>query len=302
MKYLIAFLAVVVFSCSGHEVKKPAVDSAGGVGSGVAGGGSAPAGGSATGRDGGAGRKDPMTVDMALPFAGIWVDTGYMRRISTTRSPTESQKMKETCYLFPARTLQDVKTIWNFHEGGMQAMVIRDGDSFRLVQHGMTDSIPAIELLANGQLRVGAGRFVKVAHGDSTVYDWGIIEATLFEGHWRDSTGGTVVFSANGTVVFPANGTVGVPASGTGVFAAKGRISGLDTLRTYMVSPDYEGDPQPVDLMILKGAAGGERRLGFRFAGDSLGLYEIKCEDKEKGDYCSFEALGTRVASLVRMK
>jgi hypothetical protein len=258
MKYSVSLLIlwVVVFSCSSPVRRKPGADS-------LARAGAAP---------------DPMHFDTVLPFSGVWMDSGYLQRIRSTRSPHESQIFKETCYFFPVRTLQNVKVIWNFHEGGTPIQVVRDGGQWKLLLRGMADSVQRIEILGAGQLRIGRERFFRIAHGDSTLEDWGVVEETLFQGRYRDSAGRTVEFSANGGV------------------------SGLDSFRSYVPFLDYIGVPQPVDRIRLIGSGGGQRDLGFRFAGDSLVLCAIKCEDKDTSSECSFEDFGERVYSLIRDK
>ena len=175
--------------------------------------------------------------------------------------------------------MQPANVIWNFHEGGTEMNVTKDGNVFRLHMKAMTDSIQEIKLLPGGRLRVGNQDFVRVVHGDSSLYDWGVIEELLFEGKYRDTTGKTVSFEAGG------------------------RVTGLDTIAFYAPDPDYAGTREDIDLIQLGKTREKLHWYGFRFDKDSLILYRLNCPIMDStGKECDSVYFTQQLRTLVRVQ
>lgn len=218
-----------------------------------------------------------MKLDTVVPFAGVYVNATYLKRIRRNHSPSKDQLLTASCLVIPARTLRVTRMVSDFHDGAGDMVVLKAGDKWQFYSRDLATALDTIEVAGDSSIFIGGDTFIRMQHGDTTKSDWGILEEVLFAGKYMDARGGTVVFSPNG------------------------EVSGLDSFAFYRPQIDYAEMDRPVDHVQLRWTYGSPIDLGFRFVGDSLVLYTIDCV-KYGSSRCSVEKLGERIFSLVKVK
>jgi hypothetical protein len=230
--------------------------------------------------DSAAGKTQPAfkTVHIAIPFAGAYVNEVYVDSIAKNRSPRKDQMIEACCIDVPDSTLKPTSMIANFHEGGEDRVIIKDGDRYQFYDAALQTPRDTIELVAPERLRIGSQFFRKLRHADKDKWEWGILNELLLGGRYQTEDGRQVVLEMDG------------------------RITGLDTVTYYQPHADYIGDQ---DIGADRISIGLKQKLhdyGFQFDKDTLRIYSIDIrEDSVSGDHGD-EELGALKWKLIRIR
>lgn len=223
---------------------------------------------------------DFKTLDTALSFAGFWVNEAYIDNIRKTRSPRRSQGVEESCIIIPSRTLQVTRMIADFHEGAEDIVVVKDRGLYKLYDAGLTNLRSELEIISPSRMRIGDQYFSRLAHYDSTVQSFGILEELLFNGRYERENKAEVIFTADG------------------------RVQGLDSFTRYSPVIDYTaGSLAEFDLVNMGTGKSRASDYGYRFNRDTLHIFRTTCAiwDSE-GRFCDSVAAGPVLYKLVRKK
>jgi hypothetical protein len=216
-------------------------------------------------------------LDTLVPFSGVWVNDVYIRNILRNRSPRRSQNVQQSCITIPPRTLQITRMVGGFHEGAADMVVVKEGDRYEFLSADLTSFMYGIRVISEDRIGIGDQTFSRLVPADTTKVDWGILEALLFSGNYRDAYGQPVHLGADG------------------------QISGMDTLRYYVPVIDYADGPNQIDHIQLGSSPRRMEDYGFRFDKDSLILYTVECLEYSAGEkQCVSERLGYRMYTLIR--
>ncbi|HJT73104.1 MAG TPA: hypothetical protein VJ720_03775, partial [Chitinophaga sp.] len=136
-------------------------------------------------------------VDTAVYFSGIWVNERYAESVKTLQSPKESFKkdyIMRSCIVIPARTLQVTRLISGFHEGGADAVVVKEGERYRLYSADLKSVNSEIQVLSPNRLKLFDEYFIKISQTDTEMPGLGILQDILFSGTYRLAGGRQVTF------------------------------------------------------------------------------------------------------------
>lgn len=224
--------------------------------------------------------QDFKTLDTALSFAGTWVNETYVNNLRRTRSPRRSQGITESCITIPPRTLQVTRMIADFHEGAGDVVIVKDRDSYKLYDAGLSSLQKEMEIISPSRIRIGDQYFNRLVHQDTTLTDLGILEELLFSGRYERENKREVLF------------------------APDGRVQGLDSFARYTPAIDYtEGPLGEFDHVQLETGARKKVEHIYRFAGDTLQIFRVKCMGGDsEGQFCDSIAPGNLVYKLLRKK
>jgi hypothetical protein len=223
---------------------------------------------------------DFKTLDTALSFAGFWVNETYIDNIRKTKSPLRSQEVEESCIIIPSRTLQITRMIAGFHEGAEDMVIVKDHDMYKLYDAGLTNLRRELEIISPSRIRIGDQYFSRLAHYDTTVQNFGILEELLFNGRYERENKGEVVFTVDG------------------------RVQGLDSFARYSPVIDYtDGSLVEFDLVNMGTGRNKGQEYGYRFNGDTLHIFRTTCATgNSEGRYCDSIVAGPALYKLVRKK
>ena len=215
------------------------------------------------------------TLDTEVPFAGVWVNEDYIEKIKRSKSPVRSQHVMQSCIVIPGRTLQTTRMIAGFHEGGADVAVGKDGDQYYLFSSRSADSI---QVISPDRIKIKDHYFNKLAHGDSTRGNWGILEEILFKGHYQLENGKTVEFTEDG------------------------KVTGLDDFTTYIAVIDYTGTETPSEVSLIQLSKPDEQseEYGYRFVQDTLYIHktQLKFDKDHKYDHVVFAEQAYKLIKL----
>ena len=225
-------------------------------------------------------QQDFKTLDTALSFAGTWVNEAYVDNLRKTRSPRRSQGITESCITIPPRTLQVTRMIADFHEGAEEVVIVKDRNSYKLYNAELSSLQKEMEIISPSRIKIGDQYFSRLVHQDTTLTDFGILEELLFSGRYERENKREVMF------------------------APDGRVQGLDSFARYTPAIDYsEGPLGEFDQVQLE--TGARKRVDhiYRFAGDTLQIFRVKCMGGDsEGKFCDSIAPGNLVYKLIRKK
>lgn len=222
------------------------------------------------------------TLDTALSFAGLWVNETFIDNIRRTRSPhrSEGAMVEESCITIPARTLQVTRMVAGFHEGAADMVVVKDKDRYKMYDAALENVQKEIEIISPERIRIGNQYFGRITGYDTTLEDLGILEELLFQGRYESSDKKEVIF------------------------AVDGRVQGLGEFKRYAPAIDLSAWPAgDFDHVELETVTGKRVDHGFRFAGDTLVIFQVKCfkEDASSSE-CDSVAPGNILYRLLRKK
>ena len=197
---------------------------------------------------------DTKSEKVAVPYAGFWLSEEYFNRIGKSKSPQASQD-ESRFLIIPDSTSKPAMMIYNFHEGGSELTIIKNGAAFELREIN-GDSIVALgdtlEPVSSDRLKVQGVVFVKI-NPDTVDGEHRILEELLFKGNYINEKGKQIEFRKDGSVL------------------------GLDSIRYYNPLTDYYDQGLQIDQVDLSVTKGRSNRYAFKFKGDTLELYEVKC-------------------------
>lgn len=224
---------------------------------------------------------DAKPLQTAVPFAGNWVSEDYLNDINKHKSPRKAQETSEECFIqIPSHTLQPTNMAYNFHEAGPDLVVTRQNDSYQLweQQNGnLVKAIYTVEVVSEDKIKLGDKTFVRI-RSSVEKSGKGILENVLFEGKYVTNTGQTVVFKNNG------------------------EIMGLEKYKYFVPVLDYFDAGLQVDQVGLGETRGNMDYFGFKYKGDMLELYKLKCKTyDDTGNRCVDVGFGERLYQLKKI-
>lgn len=221
-------------------------------------------------------------VIVPVPFAGEWISEEYLERINSTGSPRSAQENIEACFIrIPDTTHQSTAMIYNFHESGGELVALKEDGKFVLREKQQFGAAPLtliIEPIAPDKIRLGQKSFIRL-QPVSNDQETRILEAILFKGTYTTNQGKKVEFTH------------------------QGEVKGLDGFRYYVPVIDYFDAGLQVDQVGLGPAQDALTYFGFKFEGDRLALYQLKCVTFNKDENRCVEVdFGEKIHDLTRSK
>jgi hypothetical protein len=228
---------------------------------------------------------DFKTTSVALPFSGYWLSESYFNDIKTHQSPQKSQEGSEDVFVvIPDSTLQPTMMVWNFHEGSEEIKVLKKDDAYQLYEvviDSLTRPLKDIKIISPTKIEIGNKAFVKISPyaKPNEKNNPLILEEILFKGKYSLADGTEVEFKNNG------------------------EITGLENYRYYQPAIDYIGPGLQIDQVSLSNTEDKKEWMAFKFRGDTLLIYEIKCVEFDKSNNeCGLADFGALKYTLVRKK
>ena len=203
-------------------------------------------------------------------LSGIWVNKTYKDKLEETKSPRIAQDASEITFLIISGSDKSVTMIYNYHEG-VTGELAYENNGYKL-QFDNSDEY-SISSTENAQkLRLNGTQFEKAIYSDDD-HTFDLIEQIVFAGDY-DLNGEKITFTHDG------------------------QIKGDPLLTEYTVVADYLDIGLDVDQLYL-GNGFHHDKLGFKFVGDTLRIYELKCLEK-LDDQCMQVDFGEQVYELVK--
>lgn len=203
-----------------------------------------------------------LEIETDIPFSGIYVNEGYFNTLLETKSPRIAQESCYKCMItIPESTLERTIMIYNFHEGGGSLTVVKNDDHYQiwsLVNNKPESHLTDITLLTDTSIKVFNENFIKI--GDIEDSSAGrksppVAEKLLFSGTYIDEDGN-------------------IAELGQG-----GEVKGIRNYSNYYPRLNYYDIGLDIDQVGFRDVTGEYDWFGFKFAGDTLLLYEIVCVD-----------------------
>jgi hypothetical protein len=220
--------------------------------------------------------------DVRIPFAGDWISKDYFDKVTSDKSPRKAQEGSEDCFIhIPPTPSQTTSMVYNFHEAGPQLVAIQKNGTYRMwekVNDNLVQVIYTIDRIADDKIKIGDKTFLKI----NPIIDNNqprILEEILFKGKYQLKTGQQVEFKKNG------------------------EVTGLDGYRYYAPVIDYFDAGLQVDQVGLGMAKDQLEYFGFKFKGNTLDLYKLKCKTyDEMNKRCLDVTFGERVIQLSKIE
>ncbi len=201
---------------------------------------------------------------VSIPFAGDWLNQAYYDLILRKKSPHDAQEKVENCFIsIPATTRDTTVMIYGWHESGPELVAVRNNDQFELweVQGDSLDRLAfRPKVIDENHLQLGNDTFVRI-HPFHGPYDQPfILEEILFKGTYTLDNGDKVEFKNTG------------------------EFSGIGRNTYYRVRIDYLDAGLQVDQVGIGTSEDNLDYFGFKYKGDVLQLYVLKCKEYNQAD------------------
>lgn len=200
---------------------------------------------------------------VSIPYSGSWVNEVYYNAILEKKSPRQAQPLAVECFIhIPPTTAEQMRMGYSWHEIGPELRYAKQ-DGHEVLWEVQGDSVTKIAFqlkqIDETHLQINDQRFVKanVVHIQNLPL---VLEEILFKGVYTTADGKKVEFKNTG------------------------EVTGLDAYTKYHVRADYMDAGLQIDQVGLKGTSGPPVYLGFKFKGNKLELYEIKCKTFENAE------------------
>ncbi len=218
-------------------------------------------------------------LDTVLYFSGLWVNEEYVASIKKTRSPVNAELPDNSCILIPQRTLQSTAMIYGFHEGGEEWVVIKNGNSYEFRDKQLINNRGVIKIIPGNKLVFNGNTFLKVRDISREEIQYYILEEILLKGKYVSEDGSIVEFTADGDV------------------------KGISSILKYSVMLDFTEVGMQIDQIMLGRDLTHQDNYGFRFNGDTLSIYKLKCTEMDtSNNKCLVADFGERYLRLIKMK
>jgi hypothetical protein len=216
-----------------------------------------------------------------IPFHGSWIAEAYYNSIQKDKSPRLAQELVDECFIHILPTKKDSAYMgYSFHEAGPKMRLVEENGKFTywsVQADTLVEQVFTIDYTDPNVLLLNDVRFVKI----NPTYIQNsplIMEALLFKGKYKKSDGGEVVFTEGADV------------------------TGLDNFTQYHVRMDYMDAGLQIDQVGFKAPGGKPIYYGFKYKGDVLELYEIKCLERDKqSGVCQLVDFGKKLHTLTRI-
>ncbi|QHL88066.1 hypothetical protein GU926_11745 [Nibribacter ruber] len=228
----------------------------------------------------------PSSVPDSL--LGYYINTLYVNSLQKTKSTKASQYVSPLSMvkIFKDRASVKLETAWNFHEGGADGILTMVAGSSFQVTGTDGNHMFYLSLTKGGGIILKAGtNEYKLAKcpPESADYEQAgdlTVNSTLFAGdYWLGKK--------------------------TVSLTKEGKITGIDSLSSFVVATDYMDVGMSFDKIYFK--VKGKKHLGwgdeygYEFRGDTLNIYRVVCLDKDNDPTsCEEDAKGPVAFSLVR--
>lgn len=189
-----------------------------------------------------------------ISISGSWLSENYYNSIREFKSPRKAQD-SSLFIVIPAMTLQPTNLIYNFHEGSA-VLIFRKANDHYEIWESEHDSLfrwlGDVKIISPEKINFLNTTFVKISSSVNTNNSL-ILEALLFKGYYLQSDGETIEFKDDRQII------------------------GLDNFHFYKPVIDYYDAGLQVDQVDLGKSENDLQRFGFKFNGDTLELYKLKC-------------------------
>jgi len=193
--------------------------------------------------------KSYEKLDTIVPFSGFWLNENYIETVLRTRSPRQSQNENANSIIIPKRTLEVTSIFGALHDGAADMIVVKKPDKYQFYykyDDTIWDVAYDIKLISKEKIKIGRDTYKKATENF-------FLEDLLFKGHYSSDKGANIEFTGNG------------------------KVKGLDNYKSYGVVSDYIDEGSDVDQVFLWNDDKHRDEFGFKFVGDSLFIYKIKC-------------------------
>jgi hypothetical protein len=223
---------------------------------------------------------DFKSLEAPVPYAGNWLSEDYLHQIQKHSSPRKAQEGSEDCYIhIPGKTLMPTSMAFNFHESGPELVVVSKDSAFQLWEKqadSLTRMAYALEIISADKIKLGPKTFIRI-QPDAAPSEPRILEEILFKGNYELKNSQNVTFTPSG------------------------EVSGLGKYNYYKPVLDYFDEGLQVDQVGLGITRDQMEYFGFKFTGDNLDLFELKCKTyDDTGKRCVEVDFGKKVYSLQR--
>jgi hypothetical protein len=215
-----------------------------------------------------------------VPFTGHWLDETYYQSIITDKSPRAAQELVKECFIYiPPGIKERARMGYNWHEIGPEMELVLENGTYTYwgVQNDtLVEQAFTITQVDPTHLMIGDKRFVKVDISEMHTAPL-VLEAILFSGTYKTSDGKTVTFTPDA------------------------KVSGMENFSQYHVRADYMDMGLQIDQVGFKSEGTKPVYYGFKYKGNTLELYEIRCTafDKTTGQ-CAEAAFGKLKHTLTK--
>jgi hypothetical protein len=196
-------------------------------------------------------KQDSLCIkptDTIIPFSGLWISKAYVDSLKINKSPRKSQHLGWQI-LFPKKT-GDTALVGNLHDAGLDEIIKIHGDYMLGGIHGRrVNLISPQKLMVDSEIYVPCSDWIQ-----NNEYSSKIIESVLFAGRYLNSN-----------------------KRDTAKFTSNGKIIGLSSFTSYQVMEDYYDEGRNIDQVIFTMNDGKSTYFAFKFLGDTLKLYDLKC-------------------------
>jgi hypothetical protein len=189
-----------------------------------------------------------------VTFAGTYVSQDYYDKIKQYKSPMKAQG-GSLFIVIPDNTLQPTIMISNFHEGGPWLRVLKNKSLYEMweLQDGnLKQRLYNIEILSADKIKLDTTIFVKISP-QTNPDNHQVLEEILFKGSYLRPNNTAIEFQSNGQIIGPIN------------------------FQFYKPMIDYYDAARQIDQIGLGKSEEKFDWYGFKFKGDTLELYNLKC-------------------------
>lgn len=203
--------------------------------------------------------KDFKTLDTVVSFSGFWLNENYIKTLLRTKSPRQSQNEDANCITIPNRTLEVTRIVGGLHDGAADMIVVKKPDKYQFYykyNDTIRDVAYDIKLTSKEKIKIGRDTYQKTSEN--------FLEDLLFKGHYSSDKVADIEFTGNG------------------------KVKGLENYKSYGVVSDYMDEGCDVDQVFLWNDDKHRDGFGFKFIGDSLFIYKLKCLEYDSvADMCA---------------
>ena len=189
-----------------------------------------------------------------LEIAGCWVNEKYYKQLASSKSPKKAQYGAKMIIL-PENINTTTMMIENFHEGGENLKIVSKDNYYELWEYEnnkFTKKYATIKVISPGKIKVGSVPYVLINPAIVSNSPL-ILEEILFRGWYTNEKNDLIEFKNNG------------------------ELRGMGKNKYYEPIIDYFDTGLDVDQVGIGTSKKDMKWYGFKFSGDTLLLYNLRC-------------------------